>query len=202
MRVGPTDAPAAVVRVHGPHRTSTASEFPHLRRFAKVLWSPAYFAASVGYVGDDGAPLHRTPVGRGPGVANQQVKITAFACTEVRCIWAMSQYRGNRRAVWSQIRPGVGGASDGFRVRFNSSATRRRYLTCDDRDGKRVGDRDRSVRRSGLAPIGKSVTAFQARQSHSFPSAMPGYVLGDAEDRGDGMVSPAEAGVRPTCPWP
>jgi len=25
-------------------------EFPHLRNFAKVLWSPAYLAASVGYV--------------------------------------------------------------------------------------------------------------------------------------------------------
>ena len=27
-------------------------EFPYLRRFAKVLWSPSYFAASVGYVSE------------------------------------------------------------------------------------------------------------------------------------------------------
>jgi putative transposase len=27
-------------------------EFLHLRNFAKVLWSPAYFAVSVGYVSE------------------------------------------------------------------------------------------------------------------------------------------------------
>ena len=27
-------------------------EFPYLRQFAKVLWSPSYFAASVGYVSE------------------------------------------------------------------------------------------------------------------------------------------------------
>jgi REP element-mobilizing transposase RayT len=32
-----------------PHAKLRA-EFPHLRRFATVLWSPSYFAASVGYV--------------------------------------------------------------------------------------------------------------------------------------------------------
>lgn len=49
VRVGPTDAPAAVVRAF-KGRTARVlwSEFPHLRNFAKVLWSPSYFAASVG----------------------------------------------------------------------------------------------------------------------------------------------------------
>jgi putative transposase len=28
------------------------AEFPYLRRFARVLWSPSYFAASVGYVSE------------------------------------------------------------------------------------------------------------------------------------------------------
>lgn len=28
------------------------AEFPYLRRFAKVVWSPSYFAASVGYVSE------------------------------------------------------------------------------------------------------------------------------------------------------
>ncbi len=42
------------------------AEFPHLRTFAKVLWSPSYFAASVGYVSDvDSAPLHRASMGQG-----------------------------------------------------------------------------------------------------------------------------------------
>jgi len=49
--VGPTDAPAAVVRAFkGRTARVLRQEFPHLRNFAKVLWSPAYFAASVGYV--------------------------------------------------------------------------------------------------------------------------------------------------------
>jgi putative transposase len=35
-------------------RTARVSraEFPYLRRFAKVLWSPPYFAASVGDVSE------------------------------------------------------------------------------------------------------------------------------------------------------
>ena len=53
VRVGPTDAPATVV---GAFKGRTArvlrAEFPYLRRFAKVLWSPSYFAASVGYVSE------------------------------------------------------------------------------------------------------------------------------------------------------
>jgi putative transposase len=51
VRVGPADAPASVV---GAFKGRTArvlrAEFPHLQTFAKVSWSPAYFAASVGYV--------------------------------------------------------------------------------------------------------------------------------------------------------
>jgi putative transposase len=49
--VGPTDAAAAVVgAVTGRTAGVLGQEFPHLRNFAKVLWSPAYLAASVGYV--------------------------------------------------------------------------------------------------------------------------------------------------------
>ncbi|WP_264916385.1 IS200/IS605 family transposase [Mycobacterium kiyosense] len=53
VRVGPADAPAAVVRAFkGRTARVLRQEFPHLRNFAKVLWSPAYFAASVGYVSE------------------------------------------------------------------------------------------------------------------------------------------------------
>jgi putative transposase len=53
VRVGPTDAPAAVVRaLKGRTARVLRAEFPHLRSFAKVLWSPAYFAASVGCVSE------------------------------------------------------------------------------------------------------------------------------------------------------
>jgi REP-associated tyrosine transposase len=53
VRVGPTDAPAAVVRAFkGRTARMLRHEFPGLRRFAKVLWSPSYFAASVGYVSE------------------------------------------------------------------------------------------------------------------------------------------------------
>jgi putative transposase len=51
VRVGAADAPASMV---GAFRGRTSwvlrEEFLHLRRFTKVLWSPSYFAASVGYV--------------------------------------------------------------------------------------------------------------------------------------------------------
>jgi putative transposase len=51
VRVGPTDAPAAVVRgFKGRTARVVRQEFGYLRRFAKVLWSPSYLAASVGYV--------------------------------------------------------------------------------------------------------------------------------------------------------
>ena len=51
VRVGPTDAPAAVVRAFtGRTARVLRADFRYLRRFARVLWSPSYFAASVGDV--------------------------------------------------------------------------------------------------------------------------------------------------------
>jgi putative transposase len=53
VRVGPTDAPAEVARAFkGRTARVPRAEFPHLRNRAKVLWSPSYFAASVGYVSE------------------------------------------------------------------------------------------------------------------------------------------------------
>ncbi len=53
VRVGPTDAPAAVVRAfEGRTARVLREEFSYLRQFAKVLWSPSYFAAWVGYVSE------------------------------------------------------------------------------------------------------------------------------------------------------
>jgi len=53
VRVGPADAPASVVRaVKGRTARVLRQEFPYLRDVAKVLWSPWYFAASVGYVSE------------------------------------------------------------------------------------------------------------------------------------------------------
>jgi putative transposase len=53
VRVGPTDAPASVVRAfRGRTARVLRQEFPCLRPFTKVLWSPSYFAASVGYVSE------------------------------------------------------------------------------------------------------------------------------------------------------
>ena len=53
VRIGPTDAPWAVARAFkGRTAGVLRAEFAHLRRFAKVLWSPSYFAASVGYVSE------------------------------------------------------------------------------------------------------------------------------------------------------
>ena len=53
VRVGPADAPASVARAF-TRRTARVlrAEFPYLRRFARVLWSPSYFAAAVGYVSE------------------------------------------------------------------------------------------------------------------------------------------------------
>jgi len=51
VRVGPTDAPAAVVRaLKGRSAGVLRQQLPHLRRLARVLWSRSYLAASVGYV--------------------------------------------------------------------------------------------------------------------------------------------------------
>lgn len=53
VRVGPTDAPASVVRAFkGRTARVLRAEFRYLRWFAKVLWSLWYFAASVGYVSE------------------------------------------------------------------------------------------------------------------------------------------------------
>ena len=53
VRVGPTDAPAAVVRASkGGTARVLRQELPQLRNQAKVRWSPSYFAASVGDVSD------------------------------------------------------------------------------------------------------------------------------------------------------
>jgi putative transposase len=56
VRVGPTDAPAAVVRAFtGRTARVLQAEFAYLERFAKVakvLWSPSYFAAPVGYMSE------------------------------------------------------------------------------------------------------------------------------------------------------
>jgi putative transposase len=53
VRVGPTDTPATVVRAFkGRSARVLRQEFPYLRRFAKGLWSPSYFGASVGYVSE------------------------------------------------------------------------------------------------------------------------------------------------------
>jgi putative transposase len=53
VRVGPADAPAAVVRaVKGRTARLLREEFPYLRDRARVLWSAWYFAASVGYVSE------------------------------------------------------------------------------------------------------------------------------------------------------
>ncbi len=51
VRVGPTDAPAAMARaLQGRIARVLGQEFRYLCNGAKVLWSPSYFAASMGYV--------------------------------------------------------------------------------------------------------------------------------------------------------
>ncbi|MCV7122095.1 IS200/IS605 family transposase [Mycobacterium lacus] len=51
VQVGPSDSPAAVVRAfNGRTARVVRAEFPYVRWLATVLWSPSYFAASVGYV--------------------------------------------------------------------------------------------------------------------------------------------------------
>jgi putative transposase len=53
VRVGPDAAPASVVRAFkGRTARVLPQEFPYLRNRVKVLWSPSYFAASVGYVSE------------------------------------------------------------------------------------------------------------------------------------------------------
>jgi putative transposase len=60
VRVGPTDSPASVGPTALKGRTARVlrHEFPHLGHHAKVLWSPSYFAASVGYVSESTVRLY------------------------------------------------------------------------------------------------------------------------------------------------
>jgi putative transposase len=49
VRVGPAEAPASVVRAFkGRTARVLRQALPYLRNHAKALWSPSYFAASVG----------------------------------------------------------------------------------------------------------------------------------------------------------
>jgi REP-associated tyrosine transposase len=69
VRVGPIDAPAAVVPAFkGRTARVLCAEFPYLRNRAKVLWSPLYFAASVGYVSE--SAVHRCVGHQWDGVAS------------------------------------------------------------------------------------------------------------------------------------
>jgi REP-associated tyrosine transposase len=53
VRVGPTDAPAQVVRAFGGRTAGVLRrELAYLRGLVKVFWSPSYFAASVGSVSE------------------------------------------------------------------------------------------------------------------------------------------------------
>jgi putative transposase len=53
VRVGPTDAPAAVVRAfEGRTARVLRQVFPYVRNRAKLWWSPSYFVALVGYVSE------------------------------------------------------------------------------------------------------------------------------------------------------
>jgi putative transposase len=54
VRIGPADATTAAVVRAFKDRTARVlpQEVTHLRRFAKVLWSPPYFAAAVGDVSE------------------------------------------------------------------------------------------------------------------------------------------------------
>ncbi len=52
VRVGPLDARAVLRAFQGRAARVLRREFACLRRFARALWSPSYFAASIGYVSD------------------------------------------------------------------------------------------------------------------------------------------------------
>ena len=68
VRVGPVDAAAVVRAFKGRTARVLRQEFAYLRRHAKVLWSPSYFAASVGYVSESTVRRCIEPSGRGDGV--------------------------------------------------------------------------------------------------------------------------------------
>lgn len=53
VRVDPADAPASMLRGLTARTTRLLrQELPYLRDRVKVLWSPSYFGASVGYVSE------------------------------------------------------------------------------------------------------------------------------------------------------
>jgi putative transposase len=52
VRFWPTEAAVSVVRAFNRTERVMRAESPYLRNQAKVLWSPSYFAASVGYVSE------------------------------------------------------------------------------------------------------------------------------------------------------
>ena len=59
VRVGPTDAPPQVVRAFkGRTVRVLGQEFARFGAHSKVLWSPSYFAASVGYVWESTVRRH------------------------------------------------------------------------------------------------------------------------------------------------
>ena len=74
VRVGPSDAPASVVGAFKGRsaRVPTAGVPVPALRFAKVLWSPSYFAASVGYVWESTVRRYiEHHVGRGDGLVRR-----------------------------------------------------------------------------------------------------------------------------------
>jgi putative transposase len=57
--VSADDVSTSVVRaLKGRGARVLRQEFPHLRNHAKVLWSPSYFVASVGYFSKSAARLY------------------------------------------------------------------------------------------------------------------------------------------------
>lgn len=113
---------------------------------------------------------------------SQQVKITrARVHGSPVYIGDVTQVDGTVERAWS-VDPDdvVGWLCDGFRFRFNQRrSTRRRYLSCQDRNGDRIVVTDPGGE-PVLVPIGRMVSDFtdaQARRQNSFLAAMPGYVL-------------------------
>lgn len=113
---------------------------------------------------------------------SQQVKITrARVHGSAVYLGDVTEPDGTGVPVWSANPDEVmGWLCDGFRFRFNQRRSNRcRYLTCQDRDGDPVMVID-PAGALVLAPIGNTVTDItdaQARRTHSFLAAMPGYVL-------------------------
>ena len=132
VRVGPTDAPAQVVRVckfKGRTARVLRCEFPHLRSPRRCCGHRGTSRPRSVTSGVDGAPLHRAPVGRGDGVmrrgyvfrlrptARQHIALAACveahrelynaALQERRDAWAHSKTRiryGDQSAQLTEIR--------------------------------------------------------------------------------------------------